>query len=416
MQAILLAAGKSSRFYPFSNPHKTMVYLLGKPILAYTVEGLIRSGIKEIIMIVRGDGEVEKYFGDGKKLGISIVYVVQKDALGMGDALMLAKKYLRREFVLLGGHHVNSQVLLDELVGKKNKGVGVLLLKKRPNFWNYGVAKMEGGRVVGIVEKPKKGTEPSDYTLVSFYYLPKSFLSLLANTEKHHYNFEDALDEFAKTQNVAAVITKQEITTLRYPWDLLLVKNYLLARVKKSIGKKAKIAKSAEIIGEVVVKDGARIMEGARVKGPCYIGKNVVIGDNALLRGGVDVEEESVVGSYMEVKNSLVMRGFKSHSGFIGDSVIGQNCKIGAQFSTANVRLDRNSVQVQIGERKEDTGLKSLGAFIGSGVTIGIKASTMPGVIIGNNAIIGPSTIVMKNVSDNMKYATKFQEIVEEKQ
>jgi len=62
----------------------------------------------------------------------------------------------------------------------------------------------------------------------------------------------------------------------------------------------------------------------------------------------------------MEVKNTLIMEDSKTHSGFIGDSVIGRNCRIGAGFNTANVRLDRATVKVVIKEQKTDTGLKSL--------------------------------------------------------
>jgi len=53
-----------------------------------------------------------------------------------------------------------------------------------------------------------------------------------------------------------------------------------------------------------------------------------------------------------------------------------------------------------------------LGAFIGDGVDIGIKVSAMPGVIIGGNVTVGPSTVVMKNIPDNIKYYTKFHEVV----
>lgn len=416
MQAVILAAGANSRFYPFSNGiHKTMVSILGKPILAHTIDGLKRIGASDVIIVTRGDGVVEDYFGDGKKFGVSINYVVQKNPTGMGDALLLMKNYLKGDFILLGGNHINSNVLVSQLLNNQKDADGVVLVNLRLNTWEYGVVKLENDRVLQVVEKPQKGREPSKLCLVSVYLLPVNFLSVLEKTTAHHYSFEEALDKFVKTAKVTAVKTGEEIATLKYPWDLLAVKNMLLKQLKSYRGKNLKIAQSAELIGQVFVDDGAIIMEGVRVKGPCYIGKNVTVGNNALLRGGVDIEENAVVGSYMEVKNSLVREGSTTHSGFIGDSVIGQKCKVGGDFSTANVRIDRDTVKVEVKGEKVNSSLKYLGAMMGDGVKVGLKSSTMPGVIIGGNSVIGPSTTVIRNIAPNSSYYTKFQEIIEEK-
>jgi bifunctional UDP-N-acetylglucosamine pyrophosphorylase/glucosamine-1-phosphate N-acetyltransferase len=74
--------------------------------------------------------------------------------------------------------------------------------------------------------------------------------------------------------------------------------------------------------------------------------------------------------------------------------------------------LDRATVKATVKNEKIDTGLKSLGVMVGDGTHIGIKASTMPGVIIGGNVVVGSETAVMNNIDDNTKYYTKFQEVV----
>lgn len=419
MQAVILAAGQSSRFYPFANGiHKTMIPLLGKPILAHTIGGIKQSGIKDLIIIVRNDGLIEKSFGSGEKLGVRITYVVQKEPLGMGDALLKAGRYIKGEFLFLGGNHVNSAVLLQELLKERQKNVDALVMvKKRLNTWDYGVVSLRGDDIVSsIVEKPKRGTEPSNYCLVSIYLLPFNFLTRLKKTNNHHYSFEESLDALASEKKVKAKKTEQKIATLKYAWNLFDVKNQLLKTIQKYVGKKVTIAKSAEIIGDVWIEDGVTIAEGTRIKGPCYIGKSAYIGTNVLLRDGVDVGENAVVGAYMEMKNTLIMTGSKTHSGFIGDSVIGQNCRIGAQFCTANVRIDRETVKTILKDEEVDTGFKSLGAMIGNDVKVGIKSSTMPGVLIGEGVTIGPSTVVMRNIAPHTNYRTKFQEVVERKE
>ena len=124
------------------------------------------------------------------------------------------------------------------------------------------------------------------------------------------------------------------------------------------------------------------------------------------------MEENAIVGANMEIKNSLIMENSTTHSGYIGDSIIGRNCKIAAGFYSANVRLDREFIKSLVKEENVDTGLKYFGAIFGEGTEIGIRASTMPGVIIGRNAVIGPSTVVMQNVPDHTKYYTKFKSVV----
>jgi bifunctional UDP-N-acetylglucosamine pyrophosphorylase/glucosamine-1-phosphate N-acetyltransferase len=266
--------------------------------------------------------------------------------------------------------------------------------------------------VLDVVEKPAKGKEPSKLCIIGMYLISKDFLDELQNTPVEQYQFEKALSAFAKKEIVRFVEIESDTISLKFPWDLIQVKNYLLKNIKRSISKTAIIAKSAEIIGEVVIDEGATIMEGVRIKGPCYVGKNVTVGNNTLLRDGVCIEEGCTVGAFMEMKNTLLMKGSKTHSGFIGDSVIGENVRIGAQFSTGNVRLDRKTVSVVVKEEKIDSGIKSLGTMIGNNVRVGIKCSTMPGIVIGNNCVIGPSTVVLNNVPEGTKYYTKFAEIV----
>lgn len=418
MQAVILAAGKSSRLYPLANGmHKSMISLLGKPILEHTIERMKRVGIKNLVIVVSKDSAINSYFGNGEKNGVSITYVVQPEPLGMGDALLRSEKNLEDEFLLLHGHHVDVDKFFKELKNRFKEDTKVLLLaKRRIDTWTQGVLKIKNDRLEEIVEKPEKGKEPSNLCAVGVYLISRSFLDVLRNTPSEHYQFEKAVSQFAKGNKVDYLETKQETVTLKYPWDLLGFKNYLLKNIKRSIGKNTSIAKSAEIIGNVVMEDGVKILEGARVKGPCYIGKNVYIGTNSILRNGVDVEENSVIGAHMEVKNSLIYKNVTTHSGYIGDSVIGEGCKIAAHFCTANVRLDRGLVKVLINNQKQETGLKSLGAFLGASVNVGIKASTMPGIVIGSNSIIGPSTMVIRNVAEGSRYFTKFQEVVEEKQ
>lgn len=415
--AIILAAGKSSRMYPFDNGiHKSMIKIMGKPILYYTIEALKNSGIVHLIIVTDGKSRAKDYFGEGKKFGVSIKYVVQEKPEGAGDALLLASKHVTGDFLLVNASHLEADIFVEDVLQAKTKDVkAVLLAKKKTNGVVQGVLRFTGSKVEEIVEKPKMGEEPSNIGVVGIYLFQKDFLETLKKTSKEHYQLETAVSNYAKKNNVIFVETHKETVSLKYPWDLLNIKNYLFKKLKRYISSKAKITKSAELIGEVFVDDGVSVMENVVIKGPCYVGKNAYVGNNAILRGGVDMEENAVAGANMEIKNSILMQNSTTHSGYIGDSVIGKNCKIAAGFLTANVRLDRENVRTVVKGEKIDTQFKMLGVMIGDNSNMGIKVTVMPGIIIGKNVTVGSNTTVMSNIQDNTKYYTKFKEIIDRK-
>lgn len=418
MQAVILAAGQSSRFTPYNESlaHKSLVSMMGKPILVHTIESVAKAGIKEIILVISKNSEIKNILGNGKKYGVRIEYVIQESPTGAGNGLLLCGDLIRDEFFLINVSRLDFDNYVKGMIAKKRGDVtAVLLGKKQDGIAKYGVLKVKDDKVIDLIEKPKTA-DKSDLRLIGIYLFSKDFLNLLKSVPDEHYSLEAAISKLAQEKDVRVAVSNSIAPSLKYPWDLLEVKNFLLSKIKgKNISKSAMVAKSAEIIGDVIIEENAEVKEGAKIKGPCFIGKNSFIGTNAIVRNETSIEENCTVGAYMEIKNTLMMRNSKTHSGFIGDSIIGENVRIGAQFATANVRLDRQSVKTKIKDEKIDTNLKSLGAIIGDNVKMGVKCSTMPGVIIGNNALIGPSTTVSKNVASNTKYYSKFQEIITER-
>lgn len=416
MQAVLLAAGKSSRFYPYNQTfeHKSLVPLMGKTILEHTIDALRANDITDIILVVGENSGIPEMFGNGERLGVSLTYRKHVGAQGMGAALLDAKDVIRGEFFLLNANHIDFGTFAKDMYAKYQEGKAVLLGCEERNSSAFGYMTIDGDKVTDIVEKPHVITTDM-LRVIGMYLLPQTFLQTLEKTPLSHYHFEEALQTFAKTEEVLFVRTENHPLSLKYVTDLFAMKDYLLGGIaEQSISKEAHIAESAEIIGNVVIEEGAKILEGVCIKGPAYIGRNVTVGNRAILRNGVMVEEGAVIGSQLEVKNTLIMPRTTTHSGFIGDSLIGQDTKIAANVVTANARLDRQPVAITVKEERILTGLRHVGAIIGSNANLGIRVSTMPGIIIGNNVVIGPSTTVMKDVADKRKYYTKFQEVVEE--
>lgn len=412
MQAVVLAAGRSVRFYPYNTRNKSFVRIFGKTILEHTLESIRKSGIKDILIVVSDRKFAESELSDEIKGSLEITFVEQKEPQGMGDALLKAGEYIKDDFFLLHATHLDFNDFYSEMAGH-NKGEILLLAKEEKDTGKYGVLKVEGDKVLDLVEKPNE--DSAGLRAIGIYLLSKSFLESLEKIPPEHYSLEEAISQFCETHSVYFVKTDKESISLKYPWDLLGLKNYMLQNSDPKISDKAQISHTAIIDESAIVEEGAKILDGAIIKGKCYIGKNTTIGSNSLIRDGSVIEESCVIGAFAEIKNTIVFKDTKIHSGFLGDSIIGENNRIAQDFSCANRRLDRKNINVKIGEKEYDSGLTFLGLIAGTNVNIGVKAASMPGVIIGNDVVIGPRTTVMKNISDNTKFYTEFKETVEKR-
>jgi len=410
MQAVLLAAGKSSRFEPFSE--KSLITIAGKTILEHTIISLKKVKVTDIVIVISENSEIPEVIGDGERVGIKISYVIHDGARGMGAALLDAKERLEESFFLLGPYHAEVHEFIKDMLSLQKDTKTVVLLSKKPTRIGYGFLKTENGKVREIIEKPEKLDQTLEQ-IVAVYLLNKTFLMTLEGISPSHYNFEAALTSYAESGNVTHLLTNKKTLTLKYAWDLLDIKDYILSKLPHHISKKAKIEKDVTIVGDVYVDEDAEIFEKATLKGPLYIGRGAKVGGYALLRNGCSVEENAVVGARMEMKNTLLLEHATTHSGFIGDSVIGRDTKIAGNFCTANVRLDRGPIPIVVKGEKVDSQKKSLGVFLGSSVNIGASVTTMPGTIIGERVIVGPSTTIMKNIPKDVTFYTKFSETIE---
>lgn len=407
---VILAAGSSSRFHPFNVSHKALVTVSGETVFKRTLNALKQAGMKNIIVVQNETNELfDSLSLDEAKIN-NVTFVTQKDATGMGDALLLAEKLIsENNFFVISPYHFEFSQFCEEMKNAAKKETDIVILTKQDNDMSqFGGVGLENGKVK-VYEKQESGKFES--RIISIYLLNKEFLKILGDAEKHHYSFEDAISNY-RAGEIVLLDTKLQTISLKFPWDLLAVKDYILQDVKSYVSPDATVSNSAKITGDVYISRNVKIMDGAVIAGPAYIGENSYIGTNSILRNGVIVEKNAVVGAGMELKNSIIMEGTTTHSGFIGDSVVSKNVKIAAGFITGNVRLDRREIAAIVKNEKINTHKKFLGTFIGADTSVGIHVGTMPGIIIGNNIVIGPGTTVMENVPDNCSYYTEFKSIV----
>ncbi|MFB6244925.1 MAG: sugar phosphate nucleotidyltransferase, partial [Candidatus Nanohaloarchaea archaeon] len=397
------AAGSSSRFKPISdNRHKGLTSLLGKPIVEHTIEELQNIGIDDVV-VIQGP---EKRFED--EVDAEASFRVQEEPRGMGHALNQARDLLDEKFLVLNPYHAPSAHIIEELVEKaRQEGSETAFVSRETESpEDYGILDLEERKAVGVTEKPDPDEAPSNRRIVGMYLLSPDFFSHLDAVEEWEYQFEDALDRKVSGDPASVLFIDEETISIKYPWDLFEFVEALLDERGQAVSDGAEVAETAVIEGDVIVEEGARIFENAVVKGPAYIGRDAVVGNNALVRDHVSLEERVVIGTGAEVKNSVFQPGSSLHSGYIGDSVVGKETKIGAETVTANRKFRRDGDRPEIASdliakgREQESGKSSLGAFIGDEVDIGVNVSLMPGVQVGSEAEIGPGTVVERNVQN----------------
>jgi len=404
MKAVILAAGQSSRFKPLSdNRHKGLTQMLGKPIIEHTIEEVREAGADEVIIVQSPNGEMEKHLGD-----TADHYAVQEEPKGMGNALSQAEHLLDGKFLVLTPYRANAAHFFEPMIEKAEKEDSEIVFVSTPTETpsKYGILDFEDGKAVDIVEKPEPEEAPSNQKVVGMYLLSESFFDYMDKVDTWEYQYEDALSLQMEDRPASVLHIDEETNSIKYPWDLFSVAKELMADIERNISEEAEIADSAEIKGDVVVEENAKVYENAVIKGPAYVGENTVIGNNALVRDHTSIEKNATVGTNSEVKNSIFQPESSLHSGFIGDSVIGRDTKIGAETVTANrnfrSRDGRESIESDlIGKGySKDADRSFMGAFIGDNVDIGVNVSLMPGLQIGSDAKIGPGTVVQENVEN----------------
>jgi bifunctional UDP-N-acetylglucosamine pyrophosphorylase/glucosamine-1-phosphate N-acetyltransferase len=150
------------------------------------------------------------------------------------------------------------------------------------------------------------------------------------------------------------------------------------------------------------VAETARIRSGAYVEGPATIDEASDIGPNCYIRPYTSIGKRVRIGNACEIKGTILMDNVHiGHLSYVGDSIIGEGCNLGAGTITANYRFDAGSVKMLIKDKVVDSKRTKLGAIMGDNVKTGINALLMPGVKVGQNSWVGPNVIVQRDLPAN---------------
>jgi UDP-N-acetylglucosamine diphosphorylase/glucosamine-1-phosphate N-acetyltransferase len=410
MKAVVLAAGEGVRLQPITLTRpKHLIKVGGKPILEHCLRALKSCGIEEIVLVVHYMADaIRDYFGDGQSLGLKVEYAEQKEVLGTGNAVGIVEPFVGDDFLLVYGDLLFTVEAVKKVVGlhEKEKPVVTMAVVPVENPEGYGIVEVgDEGNVKRIVEKPSREEAASNLANAGMYVFSKEIFEKIRETlasVRGEWEVTDAISLLLKEgrQVFAVEGSKENWFDVGRPWDLLEANRWVLLRMDHKVC--GVVEDGARLVGAVSVAESARVRSGAYVEGPVFIGEGSDVGPNCFVRAFTSIGEGVRVGNGCEVKNCLVLDGVHvGHLSYVGDSVIGEGCNLGAGTVTANLRLDDGSVKMRVKDMVVDSGRRKLGVVLGDGVKSGINALFMPGVKVGCNSWIGPNVVVSRDVASN---------------
>ena len=280
MKGLILAAGRGTRLRPltFTRP-KPVIRLAGKPIIAYAVENLREVGITEIGVVVSPDTQEDIQQALKDFPGVSISYIVQEVALGIAHAVGTAKDWLAGSpFVLYLGDNL-FQDGIEKFTNAFKPGVGaVIALVKVPDPRQFGVAVLEHGRIVKLLEKPKK--PPSDLAVAGVYVFGPEIMGIIENLKPSARGEYEITDSIQNLMDAGHTVMGEEIKgwwkDTGRPGDLLDANRLLLVEQKSPTPVIEGNVIDSQITGRVIVEKGA-VVKNSSILGPAHIAANAMV-------------------------------------------------------------------------------------------------------------------------------------------
>ncbi|WP_430510480.1 sugar phosphate nucleotidyltransferase [Gottfriedia solisilvae] len=431
-RAIILAAGKGSKMFPFSEVRsKTTLKIAGKSLIRYNIESIVAMGVEETVVVVNEEHrrELENLLYDIE----NIQFVTDQTNLGSAESLVIGAELLSdtNEFIVLYGDTIIEQKDLEMLL--KTKKRAVLLKKLKESARNWIGASMENGYVKSIGAHYRGDSITHQFAGFLFDellldevkrtpdYFPDVKVGVGAPKERF---IEAALLKSLEKDKLQAVECSGYFFDIDKPWHVLeanefMVNHFCNALQENQLAEGAMISKDATIHGHVKLGKNSRIGDRVVIHGNLIVGDNTVIDNGAIFNGNAVIGDQTIIRNYCiiysgvsigshcifdhcaEFLGGLVMdKVYLYHYGeFYG--VIGSHTDIGAATVCGTLRFDDGETEHVVNGRKEVPLHFSNAAYLGDYCRTGVNTIIMPGCKIGAYSVLGSGAIIDKDIEKN---------------
>jgi len=342
MKAVILAGGEGTRLRPLTlSTPKPVVPVVDRPFLRHQLDLLASAGIREIVFCLGYQPErIQAVFGDGSDFGFHIHYAVEDTPLGTGGAVKNAQPYLDGRTVVLNGDVLTDLDLPAVVADHEARGAAAsIVLTPVPNPSAFGLVETDAtGRVQRFLEKPRPEEITTNNINAGVYVLETPVLELIPAGVNHSIEraFFPAL--LARGDLVLGPLHSGYWIDIGTPEKYRDVHRDVLAgRFPVSLNGRAQRGGW--------IHEGARVAEGAVLRGPLYVGpgceieEGAAIGPDSVLVAGVRVArgaqiEDSILWSGCSVGEEAQVRG----------ALLGPGVKVGRNARVQDAELGEGSV------------------------------------------------------------------------
>jgi glucose-1-phosphate thymidylyltransferase len=351
LKGLILSGGAGTRLRPITHTSaKQLVPVANKPVLFYGIEALVDAGIEQIGIVIApetGD-EIREAVGDGSRFGAEVTYIVQDRPAGLAHAVLTAEEFIGDSpFVM----YLGDNLLADGLRGlvasfREEEPDALILLTPVEDPQSYGVAELDGERIVRLVEKPKD--PPSNLALVGVYLFAPTIFDAARRLEPSWRG------ELEITEAIQGLIDEGRVVrseVVRGWWkdtgqlaDMLEANRLVLEEIESRID--GEVDEGSRVEGRVVIETGA-VVRGSVVRGPATIGAGARI-------------EDAYIGPYTSIGEGVrILRSEVEHSIVLADSLVEDlGTRMEASLLGREVKLTRSqgmpkTLRMLVGDRSE---------------------------------------------------------------
>lgn len=245
MLAVIMAGGKGTRIQCVNKTvPKPMIRVLGKPILEYQIDCMKRNGIMKVILIIGYMGEqIQEYFKDGSRFGISIGYIREEEELGTAGALFFLKGIIKEDFLLCNGDLVFDIDIKRFYQFHKKKG-GIATLFTHPNnhpFDSAIIVKDNEGKILCWYHKEEYQTNVPNCVNAGLHFFSPDIFKYCTEKKKKDMD-RDILRPILKKEDIYAYSSPEYVKDMGTPDRLLQVERDIINGIvsKKNLQKKQK--------------------------------------------------------------------------------------------------------------------------------------------------------------------------------
>lgn len=330
LKAVFLCAGQGTRMRPISySVPKHLVPLANKKLLRYNVEKVIDGGIHDIGLVVSPEMEshYRKVLGEGR-WGATFTYLHQVNPRGLAHAVDCARDFVGDEpfLVYLGDNLLEEKLspMIEEF--SSSDASASILLSPVEDPERFGVAVLDGDRIVNLVEKPDD--PPSNLAIVGAYGFTEEIFNAIEVIEPSDRGELEITDAIQELINRGKLVTPSKLTgwwlDVGRPRDALNANRVILENLTGRIDGDLRDTE-LEKEGKIEVGENVRVSD-SRLVGPLSLHRDIEVEDSTIGPNVSIGPNCRIKGSQME--NSIVMEGTLVERAKLTNSILGAESRL----------------------------------------------------------------------------------------